>query len=293
VQESGLASSKVVAVADNRRFSVAFLYHLSIAAQLQATVGKYDSAFELGSGYGGLARVLKLLNPSARIVLCDLPETLYFCYVFLRRHFPHCRFDVFHRREQLSGAAQSADFAFVPAQLAEELAGSTFDVVINTASLSEMTQAACDWYLRLIENGMRVGYLYHLNRFAGPEALGNVCSTSFGLDRHWEVLNWQWRGDGNFCNCAYPWHPPLLNLVTRRIPERIRSDILYAGMAESLRSRLTIVPIGSDEWHAAMWDLIRIDRQSADIEAYLAVIRPLGWHETAYYESLLGNTISA
>src|SRR6266404_1306291 len=293
VQESELASSKVVTMSDNRLLSTAFLYFLSIATQVQTTVGKIDSLLELGSGYGGTARVVKLLSPSARIVLCDLPETLYLCYVFLRRHFPHCTFDVVRQPRQLSAAPRSADFTFVPAQLATDLAGSAFDVVVNTCSLSEMTQPACDWYLRLIENGLQLDYLYHLNRIGTPEELRNCCATSFGLDQHWEVLNWQWRGDSNFYNAAFPQYPWLLNLMVRRIPERIRSEILYAGMVKSLRSRLTAARLGSDEWHAVMWDLIRIDRQRADIEAYLKVIRPLGWRETEYYESLLASTASA
>lgn len=287
MQESPLSSTKVCSVMEGRRYSTAFLYHLSTAAHLEAAVGKYDTALELGSGYGGLARVLKLLNPKLKMVLCDLPETLYLCYVFLRRHFPHCSFEVFDGQNRPSAKTQSADFAFLPAQLAGGLAGFNFDVAINTASLSEMTQVACDWYLRLIEKSMQVNYLYHLNRFGSPETfLENACSTSFGLDRNWEVLDWKWRGDGNFTN-AHPEWPPLLNLVVRRIPEQLRSDILYAGMIDTLRRKLATVRAGTDEWHAVMWNLVRIGKQRADIQTYLTAIKRLNWRETVYYESLL------
>jgi len=175
---------------------------------------------------------------------------------------------------QLSAAPRSADFTFVPAQLATDLAGSAFDVVVNTCSLSEMTQPACDWYLRLIENGLQLDYLYHLNRIGTPEELRNCCatlsgSTSIGsaelaMARRQQLLQ-----------CRVSPVPVASDLMVRRIPERIRSEILYAGMVKSLRSRLTAARLGSDEWHAVMWDLIRIDRQRADIEAYLKVIRPL------------------
>jgi putative sugar O-methyltransferase len=293
VQESVLAAPKVVAMNHNRRYSTAFLYHLSIAAHMEAHVDKYDSVLEIGAGHGGLPRLLKLLNPQAKFVLVDLPETLCLCYIFLRRHFPNCTFEAITRREQLSGKERSADFTFVPAQLAAGLAGSSFDVAINTASLSEMTQSAADWYIKLIENDLHVHYFCHLNRFGTPETyLGNACSTSFGLDRNWEVLSWQWRGKDNLTNLHPEW-PPLLNLVLRRIPERIRSDVLFKGLSDSLRSTLPTVAPNSDEWFVTMWDLIRIDGNKADIEAYLDVIRPAGWRETPYYESLLATAKAA
>jgi putative sugar O-methyltransferase len=304
IQDSALAWPEAVGVVNGRRLSMAFLYHLCIASQIEATVGKLNSVFELGSGYGGLARVMKLVNPGAKFVLCDLPPTLFLCFVFLRRHFPHCTFDIIHRAEQLSGP-RTADFTFVPAQLAGALAGSNFDLFVNTSSLSEMTQSAVAFYTRLIETKMNVKYLYHLNRFGCTEPwLGNSCATSYVLDKHWEVLKWHWRGEGSFNLVTYPETAPLLNLIARRIPEQIRSDVLYTGMIESLRSRLVAAasnsadkrsrwskaketPLPSDEWLAAIWDLIRLEGKRSDIEAYLNVMRPLNWRETTYFEAQL------
>jgi hypothetical protein len=287
IQESELASPKVVTMAGNRLLSTAFLYFLSIATQIQSAVKKIDFVMELGSGYGGTARVLKLLSPRTKLVLCDLPETLYLCYVFMRRHFPHSSFEVLHQGAKLPEPERAADFTFVPAQLADQLAGSTFDLVLNTCSLSEMTQAACDWYLHLIQNRFSTDYFFHLNRIGTPEDLRNCCATSYGLDRDWEVLNWQWRGDDNFYNASFPNYTWLLNLMVRRIPECIRSEMLYSSMQRSLRSRLARAEKGSDEWHAAMWGLIRLEGQSGDIQAYLNVMRPLRWREVEYYEALL------
>jgi hypothetical protein len=332
VQDTPFAWEKAGIVAGDRTVSMAFLYHLCIAAQIERSIGKLDTVFELGSGYGGLARVLKLLNPDARFVLCDLPTTLYFCYVFLRRHFPNCTFKVLDQEENLALSPLQADFTFVPAPLAERAAGLSFDLAVNTSSLSEMTQSAVDWYLDLIQDRMDVRHLYHLNRMGTPESIGNACSCSYALDRHWEVLEWHWRGRESFNTVTYPETPPLLNLIARRIPRSIRSDALYAGMVASQRARLSDAdkagtttpkprtglrdwvrpqrtkasdeqkwwlskanygaegrPLPPDEWFAAMWDLIRLERRRADIDAYLDVIRPLHWREVAYYESLLGN----
>jgi putative sugar O-methyltransferase len=303
LQDSTLAWPEAVGVVDNRRLSMAFLYHLCIAMQIDTVIGKVDSVLELGSGYGGLARVLKLVNPGAKFVLCDLPPTLFLCYVFLRRHFSGCTFDVIHQANQLSGP-RTADFTFVPAQLAGALAGSSFDLFVNTSSLSEMTQSAVAYYMGLIENEMKVKYLYHLNRYGCTEPwLGNSCATSYMLDKHWEVLRWHWRGEGSFNLKTYPETAPLLNLIARRIPEQIRSDVLYAGMAETLRSRMAAAaPVAekrgrwskpkepalpSDEWLAAIWDLIRIEGKRSDIETYLDLMRPLNWRETTYFEAQL------
>jgi hypothetical protein len=303
IQDSTLSWSEAVAVVNGRRLSMPFLYHLCIATQIEATIGKVNSVFELGSGYGGLARVMKLLNPDAKFVFCDLPPTLFLCFVFLRRHFPHCTFNVIHRPEQLSGP-RTADFTFVPAQLAGALTGSSFDLFVNTSSLSEMTQSAVATYTRLIETGMNVKCLYHLNRFGCTEPwLGNSCATSYVLDKHWEVLRWHWRGEGSFNLVTYPETQPLLNLIARRIPEQIRSDVLYKGMGETLRARLAAASVGgdkrsrwsktketplpSDEWLAAIWDLIRLEGRRSDIETYLNVMRPLNWRETTYFEAQL------
>jgi len=284
VQDSELASPRVITTADNRRVSAAFLYHLSTAVTLEASVGKLETVLELGSGYGGLARILKLLHPGVRIVMCDLPETLYLCYVYLRRHFPACTFEAMTQ----PGKLPTADFVFVPAPLATCLAGSSFDVAVNTCSLSEMTQLACDYYLRIIENDIKVDYFHHLNRIGSPEPLlANACATSFGLDKHWDVLDWKWSGEGNYFNAYFPNYGYLLNLMLRRIPEKIRSDDLSAAMMARARSQAAAAAPGSDQWHAAMWELIRIERQTADIEAYLQVIRPLGWREVPYYQALL------
>ncbi|MDI1287190.1 MAG: putative sugar O-methyltransferase [Reyranella sp.] len=287
VQDSELASPRVITTEDGRRVSAAFLYHLGTVATLGAFVGKFETVLELGSGYGGMARLLKLVHPGVHITMCDLPETLYLCYIYLRRHFPNCTFAAMTER----GTVPTADFVFVPAPLASSLAGSAFDVAVNTCSLSEMTQSACDYYLRIIENDIKVDYFHHLNRIGSPEPLlANACATSFGLDRHWDVLDFKWHDPGNYFNAYFPNYGYLLNLMLRRIPDKIRSPELYAGMTSRARSLLGAASPGSDEWHAAMLDIIRIERRSADIEAYLKVIRPLGWRETPYYESLLNGT---
>jgi hypothetical protein len=287
VQESRFAANAVATTVDNRRVSSAFLYHLGIAARVRAVAGSCGRVFELGSGYGGLARVLKLLYPEAQIVLCDLPETLYLCWVYLRRHFPNARFATVVEAEAATTA--DADFLFTPAQAAKAISGSAFDVAINAASLSEMTQDACDYYIDLIQNHIDLKYFFHINRFGSPENYHQVCSTSYGLDPYWEVVNWSWRDSNNLMRVHPKW-PPLLDLVLRRIPQAIRSDDLLANLADSYRRMAAGARVGSDTWHTATWNAVRVGRSTADIKDYVVALRRMGWREAAYYESILATT---
>ncbi len=96
------------------------------------------------------------------------------------------------------------------------------------------------------------------------------------IDRHWH-------DDGNYYNFYFPNYSYLLNLMLRRIPDKIRPPELYAGMVARARSLLATTNQRSDEWHAAMWDIIRIERRPADIDAYLKVIRLLIWRDVTFY----------
>jgi hypothetical protein len=284
VQESGFAAASVATMVENRRVSSAFLYHLGIAARIRSHVGPCQRIFELGSGYGGLARVLKLLHPEARLVLCDLPDTLYLCWIFLRSHFPNARFETVTDLE--AATASEADFLLVPAQAVACLSGLSFDVAINTASLSEMTRAACDHYIDLIENRLRVAYFVHINRFGSPENYERVCATSYALDPYWEAVSWSWRDSANIMRVHPAW-PPMLDVVLRRMPEAIRSDDLVASLADSHRRLAAAARVGSNDWHQGMWNAIRIGRSDADIRTYAEALRRMGWREAEHYEAML------
>ena len=67
------------------QFSNIFLTHLN--HYLRSTAGLEKSAIknvlEIGAGYGGLARIFKLMAPNVRYTIVDLPESLFFAQVFL------------------------------------------------------------------------------------------------------------------------------------------------------------------------------------------------------------------
>jgi hypothetical protein len=118
---------------------------------------------EIGGGYGGLARLFKLLRPRTRYWIVDLPESLFFAEVFLGESFPEAR--VHYVTDGHVSDAERADFVLVPTQCATALDGRHFDVAVNTASLQEMSQLSVNFWMDLLQNRMIVDHFYSWNYF--------------------------------------------------------------------------------------------------------------------------------
>lgn len=116
---------------------------------------KRPVVFEIGGGYGGLA--LELFRSSRRRVTyinCDLPETLYLCYFFLRKTLPKVR---------IAWAVESmpkADIILVPAA-AKHLVQKA-DLIFNANSLSEMGWKTMEGYIGVLHR-LRPHYFLHQN----------------------------------------------------------------------------------------------------------------------------------
>jgi putative sugar O-methyltransferase len=119
---------------------------------------------EIGGGYGGLAYFIKQVLPKSRYTIVDLPESLAFSGAYLAA--------LFHRQDIRFGCEQSPaagkpgctllpNYEF-PSLVAS---GASFDLVINTLSLSEMSErqirAYCEGISRLIG---RKGYFFEQNQ---------------------------------------------------------------------------------------------------------------------------------
>jgi putative sugar O-methyltransferase len=88
---------------------------------------------ELGSGYGGLARVFKSILPDATLFLIDIPEFLAIQYLFLHMTLPHVQI-IMH-----SSIPESFDrkaIHLIPSCLVDDLHIKT-DLFISTFALSE------------------------------------------------------------------------------------------------------------------------------------------------------------
>lgn len=97
---------------------------------------------EIGGGYGAFALWCKSAFPKASVTIVDLPECLLFSRLYLELNHPDlpCGAGTEERRFGLR---------FVPNYMAGALDG-PFDLVVNTISMSEMSELQVDTYASLI-----------------------------------------------------------------------------------------------------------------------------------------------
>ena len=96
------------------------------------------TVFEIGGGYGGVALQLLRASDNIRVVLCDLPETLYLAWWWLS--------NATDRTVAWYDDDPSADVLLVPAQERDTWHGSP-DLVFAAHSLSEMTLPVVESYM--------------------------------------------------------------------------------------------------------------------------------------------------
>jgi len=168
LQESPYTNPRLVVSRNGTQTSAASLWYLCTCQQiLKSLKTPPHNVLEIGCGYGGLARVMKLLRPTTRYFIVDLPETLFFSYLYLRLNFPqaHCLFITENNKRLQLGPLNGVDFIFVPTACIESLSGLPVDLVINTASLGEMRQQAVNRYMQFIQEDLETCYFYSVNRY--------------------------------------------------------------------------------------------------------------------------------
>jgi hypothetical protein len=105
---------------------------------------------EIGGGYGGPAR-LWLTNPihrPSKYIIVDLPESLFFSELYLAKHFGTER--VFYVGDRSAATARklaSAPVVLCPNGYIDMLAPLAIDLVINTNSMQEMSEAYVDFFM--------------------------------------------------------------------------------------------------------------------------------------------------
>lgn len=105
---------------------------------------------EIGAGYGGLAHHLMTLVPQARYFLVDVPESLLFAAVYLSTLWPASD-NVLVTPDNLADLAKDTPgFTFVPNFLFDDCCagGAAFDLVINTHSMSDMSEKQVRYYCK-------------------------------------------------------------------------------------------------------------------------------------------------
>ncbi len=122
---------------------------------------------EIGSGYGGLAYHLMKLIPEARYFLVDIPESLVFSSIYLSTLWEEKDNTLIGPDNLHDLRKNSAGFTFVPNFLFDDCRSMDleFDLVINTLSMSEMTEAQVRYYCQGISQLLgRRGVFFEQNQ---------------------------------------------------------------------------------------------------------------------------------
>jgi putative sugar O-methyltransferase len=162
------------------------LEYTFMLAHLEPYLSDVRTVVDIGGGYGGLARLVKLAFPSIRLVLLDLPEVSAIQTYFLHQAFPEKKFlhltDV-AELETIDLEALDFELLVIPGQLIEKLAAGTFEMAINTRSMMEMDLSTVSFYLDHIQRKLRPGgFFYCVNRYEKKTKLKD-----YPFDDRWYV----------------------------------------------------------------------------------------------------------
>jgi len=112
------------------------------------------TVLEIGGGYGGLAYHIKKIIPSVNYIICDLPESLLFSAIYLTIAHPEYPYTIYDGKDKRSLHGNSSGFKFIPNFMFDDLLEENIkvDLVINTASLSEMTEQQVRYYGKTVSS---------------------------------------------------------------------------------------------------------------------------------------------
>ena len=130
---------------------------------------KRNVIVDIGSGYGGLDRLLSYYIPNSCFILVDLPETLLLTSYYIEYNFPNKKIallsDIIDRLDEFDSLVLEYDFIIVPPSVVEKIPSSSVDLVMNSASLGFMQKDYVKYYLSHIYRMLRpLGYFYSLNK---------------------------------------------------------------------------------------------------------------------------------
>ncbi len=106
---------------------------------------------DIGSSYGVFSYLLKRQYPRSCQVLLDFPEQIVLGHYFLGMNFPDARIaslkDITHLETIDRAFLSEYDFVLAPLDAYRKFSPGSFDVIVNFASLGEMTREWFNFYL--------------------------------------------------------------------------------------------------------------------------------------------------
>ncbi len=155
---------------------------------------------EIGAGYGGLARLLKLRHAPATIYLLDIYETLAGAELYLRHAWPQSRIAYFD--PSAPQAAAGAEFILCRLEDADALTGLTFDLAINTWSFGEMPNRHIDRWFSFLTEANATTAVFFTNHFMMP-----ICLESPTARAQLRSARWLPKIDGRWDILEFAIHP--------------------------------------------------------------------------------------
>ena len=134
---------------------VNLLYESGVIDSLQEAVHQngYVNILEIGSGYGGLAYLIKHIIPQANYYCCDLPESLIFACLYLGLTSQEVPQTIYDASGSTTLSKLDNGFKFVSNHLFDDLLTEriSIDLAINTLSMSEMSEKQVRYYSKSLK----------------------------------------------------------------------------------------------------------------------------------------------
>lgn len=243
---------------DGKKYSSIFLTHLYYYLRSSSTsANKISRVIEIGGGYGALARIFKIMDPKVNYCIIDLPESLFYAYIFLSLNFPNAR--IAYIRQNTKIQLSDFDFVLIPIQMYEILNKEHFDIVINTGSLQEMPPITVNFWMKFIQDIIIIERFYSFNYYLNNKYLFLETSNEEAnlicpiLDPYWTVDFFEINPKiATVDACERNW----LEICLKRIPLEYRNfDVV--DNAEVYFQQATLYPKGSTYWfeniYMAIW----------------------------------------
>ena len=184
-QESPIGNPRALAI-DGIELTQSSLEYTYMLTHLEPYLANVETVVDIGGGYGGLARLIKLAYPEKKLVLLDLPEVNTIQTYFLGNAFPDATVlglrDVSHQNV-IDPQEIDADFLVLPGQLIERLRPSSFQLAINTRSMMEMDLETVSFYVGHMQERIAAGGAFFcVNRYEKKTRLKD-----YPFDAHWYV----------------------------------------------------------------------------------------------------------
>lgn len=192
----GVLTNNVLISADHPRHDY---YALKLAELARELKRDHPVVLEIGGGYGGLCLQFHRRTAHGVFINCDLPESLYLAYYFLRRGTNK---NIVWAIDAMPSLNAGADIMLVPAQRREIITG-PIDIFFNANSLSEMEQKTVEDYMRLLHR-LAPAYFLHQNSnfllFPNSPRHIEILASTFPIDKNMfreiyrAIMPWQGAG---------------------------------------------------------------------------------------------------